>query len=362
MYNGSIRHFAYRFILFTMCVSMYVLSPILYPLSNVRSLESEEEEEKDGDGEGLSDEESHPKDSDKPDDDSSDAGKDSKIQPQMCGWVPLHCCLIPLPESPTAASGGNGGSDEKAVTEEERGGRELRGAGPLSESELRRQQEEELEVLFGYKPPLNTNDGHTFTCKSSEKAADEDAIQDVVESEKVEAAVRNVGKPRSNSTDSGVASISPRSSEGDVEHRPSRNQTTGVVTAVEAQVDMAGTSPKTGSCVDEELKGGSTPEEASRKPHLPVSRLRTPSEKCSILSSSVSLLSFDLHHHSLTHSHIHTHTSLTTHIHTHTHTHTHKIFLSLSLSLTHTHTCTNTHTHTHTHTHNTQHSPLSVVS
>ena len=232
--------------------------------------------------------------------------------------MPPQRCLIPLPESPAGLS-----EDEREG--EEGGEGKVVDNGPLPESELQRQHERELEVLFGFKPPstLSTKDegapvaeenGERKECKDGKAEGDV-----FYEENNGEMVVRNAPKPRSNSADSGVASISPHSSEGgDVEQRHSRNQTVILATSderthgqkVETSPDnprgenrdsAQEPKPECGGNVErgEEGSGGvtSTPERSTQRACLQVSRLRTPSEKlqkCSVFSGSVSLTPYNI--------------------------------------------------------------------
>ena len=198
--------------------------------------------------------------------------------PKLCGWVPSQCCLIPLPESPVAGDG-----------EREEGEREEKGC-ELSESELQRQHERELEVLFGYKPPPTGSKDPSSTEQPGEDWSAE--REGDVSVDKEQALVAAHSGKRSNSTDSGVASISPHSSEGDLEQRPSQHRT-DTATRQPNEGEQAGDG-----CVDStrgKMKSGvemnSNPKRPSEQLHLPVSRLKTPSEKlrkCSVFTGSVS--------------------------------------------------------------------------
>ena len=273
------------------------------------SLESEEE--RDECGESSSDEEDEDgglRVSDKQHAEANDVGKVAE-NPRLCGWVPTQCCLIPLPESP-------GPSDDEREGEEEGGEREPAASGPLSESELQRQHERELEVLFGFKPappPSAEDHGPPMSEEKGGGKKDRNIEGDVFDENDKEmvhqVVVGNVPKARSNSADSGVVSISPHSSEGgDMEQRPMQNQTVVFVTSEEHKVAISTkntrpTPAETGTdnaqtkleCVASEQGGdlNSTLEKPSQRPCLPVSRLRTPSEKlqkCSIFTGSVSLI------------------------------------------------------------------------
>ena len=222
----------------------------------------------------------------------------------MCGWVPPQYCLIPLPESPD-------GSDNEREEGEVREGED--GCG-LSESEQQRQCEKELEVLFGYKPhptvlPLSC-EVESKVCSAGESESDS----------KEKALVAARGNKRSNSTDSGVASISPHSTEGDVEQRRSQNGMeaamvavgAGRVNEVETKLSCSAESTKhrnakNGGEMESRIeteagegraKSNMTPEKSpaqqqQQQQRLPVSQLRTPSEKlrkCSVFTGSVGLL------------------------------------------------------------------------
>ena len=257
-------------------------------------------------------EETGSRECDKGNADSSNAAGKAEENQQLCGWVPPQCSLIPLPESPCASE------------DEREGEREVAEKGRLSQSELERQ---ELEVLFGFKPPpslpasakgqgaVEENGAPVLNGNYSDKkdGAEVDVFDEGGEREMVRAAV---AKPRSNSTDSGVASISPHSSEGgDVEQRQGRNQTvtdnTGTTSDERAhcKVELSpenpndpaqgehtgGTREVNGESGGEGGRGGgglsSTPERCSLTLCPPVSRLKTPSQKlqkCSVFSGSVS--------------------------------------------------------------------------
>lgn len=250
--------------------------------------------------------------SNKQDRESNGVGKVVE-NPQLCGWVPPQCCLIPLPESP-------GPSDDEREGEEG-GEREAAASGPLSESELQRQHERELEVLFGFKPapslppPSAEDRGPPMSEEKGGVKKDRNIEGDVFDENKETmqpVVIGNIPKARSNSADSGVVSISPHSSEGDdMEQRPIQNQTVVSVTSEEHKIAIStkNTQPTPAEtstddartkleCVASEQGGGggeinSTPEKPSQRPCLPVSRLRTPSEKlqkCSIFTGSVSLI------------------------------------------------------------------------
>ena len=248
------------------------------------SLESEEEEKDEYDG-ASQDGEAEPRENER---DLDDAGEVSDRQ-QLCGWVPPQSCLIPPPDSP-------------AVTEQEGKRGEVNGGrGRLSESELQRQEEKELELLFGYRPPTATDSRVPLVPQDTEKEAERDGGQGEVfeERDKVEGAAANGPKPRSNSTDSGVASISPHSNEGDLDQRLNKNPTIVLVRAEEQEEAVAATLPvceKSVSYTQPQPQGAasesrSTPEKALQRPRL-ISRLKTPNEKlqrCSIFSGSVSL-------------------------------------------------------------------------
>ena len=230
--------------------------------------------------------------------------------------MPPQCCLIPLPESPVGLS-----EDEREGEEEGEG--KVVDDGPLSESELQRQHERELEVLFGFKPPStlqqSTKDEEAPMAERKECEDGKNEGDVFCEENNREMVVRNVAKPRSNSADSGVVSISPHSSEGgDVEQRHSRNQTVILAPTDEQTRDQkVETSPdnpraenmdsaqepkpECGGNVERGEEGSSgvslTPERCTQRACLQVSRLRTPSEKlqkCSVFSGSVSLTLYNI--------------------------------------------------------------------
>lgn len=227
--------------------------------------------------------------------------------PKLCGWVPPQCCLIPLPESPVAGDGER--------EEEEREGERCE----LSENELQRQHERELEVLFGYKPPVLTGEDpssieHVRESWNTEREED----VSVSGSDKEQALVAAHGGKRSNSTDSGVASISPHSSEGDLEQRTSQDtteKTEDAMRQVQCRVTELNEREQDGEKCVEIMRGetgsgvetDSTPERPSEQPHLPVSRLKTPSEKlrnCSVFTGSVSPAYVHVHVHTYMHIHV----------------------------------------------------------
>lgn len=207
-------------------------------------------------------------------------------QPQLCGWVPPQCCLIPLPASP------DGSDDEKE--EEEKS--DL----AISESDLQRQHEKDLEVLFGYKqPPPPPSIGGTTDGWNAGSGGD----VFVGENNDNEVLVAARGSKRCNSSDSGVASISPHSSEGDLEQRSNQNRIETLVAIVDSvqtaneteQDEEAHTGSKNSSSLSEKCENGVestklnlTPEQHSEESQLPVSRLKQPSEKCSVFTGSVS--------------------------------------------------------------------------
>lgn len=222
-------------------------------------------------------------------------------QPQLCGWVPPQCCLIPLPASP------DGSHDEK---EED----EVKSDFAISETELQRQHEKDLEVLFGYKqplPPPSSMGGTTDGSEGWNAGSSGDVF--VGESNDNEVLVAARGNKRCNSSDSGVASISPHSSEGDLEQRSNQNRIETLVAIVDIvqttneteQDEEAHTETKQGEassssserCEDEveSIKLNSTPEQCSEESHLPVSRLKPPSETCSVFTGSVSLIQCNVH-------------------------------------------------------------------
>lgn len=217
-------------------------------------------------------------------------------QPQICGWVPPQCCLIPLPASP------DGSDDEKEEAEDKKSG------FVISESDLQKQHEKELEVLFGYKqPPLPSSavGGTTDGGEGWNTGSGEDVF--VGENNDNEVLVAARGNKRCNSSDSGVASISPHSSEGDLEQRSNQNGIETVVTVVdivqtthetEQDEEEAHTGSKqrqtSSSSSEDRVKLNLTLEQYSEEPHVPVSRLKAPSEKCSVFTGSVSMIHVDV--------------------------------------------------------------------
>ena len=224
----------------------------------------------------------------------TDGEKVAIDQPQLCGWVPPQCCLIPLPSSPThSGDEGEGGGGEVGNEGSEEG-------GELTEAELQRQNnEKELEVLFGYKPS-HVSDTVSSSGESAggeevnelKKQLNNDNISILNETDKglIHTAARNAGnnKPRSNSTDSGVASISPHS-ESDMEQRSIQNR---MGTAGDVKEDnQIKISPDTNKNNNKNSLSDvdATPDLSSKKLHSSaVSRLKTPSEKCSVFTASVS--------------------------------------------------------------------------
>ena len=210
-------------------------------------------------------------------------------QPQMCVWVPPECCLIPLPESPVMGSDDEGEREEKEQKMQE-AGNEKGGSGGgvrgivrvLSESELQRQCEKELEDLLGFKP-VPPPPPPPPTSPSSPKLRDGG-----------DAGVRERGNKRSNSTDSGVSGVGQHSMEGDMELRHDQN---GMETVGRGKVREDKKEEKEEVCSVGDARNGDggkgqesvTPERPLQQ--RPASRLKTPSEKlrkCSVFSGSVS--------------------------------------------------------------------------
>ena len=227
-------------------------------------------------------------------------------QAQLCGWVPTQLCLIPLPDSPAD-------SDHEREEEQERGGEGNGFDAHPSESELQRQHEKELEVLFGFKPPSTSDPAATGAMQVEEEKEGWDVGSErcgvFVSGEEKERVLPSArGNKRSNSTDSGVASISPHSTEDDMEHGHSRNGTETATTMEDiteqvTNVRVCESAGEDGHNRDlsqkHEKEGGIltqprpvlTPERPPEQTHPPVSRLKTPSEKlrkCSVFTSSVS--------------------------------------------------------------------------
>ena len=201
------------------------------------------------------------------DSESRDTGPAATEEVQLCSWVPPQCCLIPLPESPAD-------SDNEGEEGEREGAEGV--VGELSETQLQRQQEKELEILFGYKPPVVSDPASPAGEQGKEEWTNVGREREVfLNNDKEKVLVASHGGKRSNSTDSGVASISPHSAEGDMEQRHNQNR----IETVERTTR------------DGEACGNSVNNSTPDRPCVSVSRLRTPSEKlrkCSVFSGSVS--------------------------------------------------------------------------
>lgn len=208
-------------------------------------------------------------------------------QLQMCSWVPPNCCLIPLPESPAAAAGY---SDDESDGEHDKN--QL-----LSEHDLQRQCEKELEDLFGFKPPA-----FPVVCEELKTAASDDEHHGIIslgEDKSSAAVVNKCGDARPGSVDSGVASVDPNFTES--EKRDDQETEPGTLGSssdksedrLELNCGSDGERVCLNAAVDEVL--GQRPKSASPKRSVPAthvaSRLRMPSEKlhkCSLFTGSVS--------------------------------------------------------------------------
>ena len=206
----------------------------------------------------------------------------------MCVWVPPECCLIPLPASPENLSEEEEEEDEKKMKGKVLGGGQVGRKGirrVLSESELQIQCEKELEDLLGFKPPPpprpSSLEQELPLCPPSSSSSSQIEANNSSNNRedpicKEAGRVKVCTNKRSNSTDSGVSDISPRSMESDLEQRQSG---IGMRLGDKGMSSMECRGRDKGRLGDRAMK------------QLPVSKLRTPSEKlrnCSVFSASVS--------------------------------------------------------------------------